>query len=375
MDAKQLVRRIVDETDPQARVQLIYSAKGQIAPNDWPAVCAAVAAESYVPQLAPTFHFVPFPCKYADEAGFAEAYRVAAEVTEGFSVTNGDRLAAAIKRYPPTLRIFRLVAGYTPQELATSVELLTMAKLSGPTIERLEGGGAASARITAGVEAIAALLSAIVSGDGGFAVSGALAASDFRTKVDKPDTRDGWRTVAEWHADGLPYWQLLYQRFYGGAFRQVQDAGGYLKGNLLEDAVETLFDAAGVPALRTTNESAQREARETFGVTVQPAPDFIPHDASGVAKALLECKSANDGGTARDKAARFKNLRTEGERLSIPVIAILEGFGWRRTSDALGPVIGACDGRVFSLSNLDDLLRVEPIASLAGSAAAGQGAA
>jgi len=146
----------------------------------------------------------------------------------------------------------------------------------------------------------------------------------------------------------------------------VQDAGGYLKGDLLEDAVEDLFDQHNVPALRTTSEAAQREARETFGVLATPAPDFIPHDGSGVAKALLECKSANDGGTARDKAARFKNLRTEGERLSIPVIAVVEGFGWRRTNDALGPVIGACDGRVFSLSNLADLISVQPIAGLVG---------
>ncbi len=30
-------------------------------------------------------------------------------------------------------------------------------------------------------------------------------------------------TVAEFARDGVPYSELLYQRFYGGAFRQLQD--------------------------------------------------------------------------------------------------------------------------------------------------------
>lgn len=366
MDAKELIQKISGTTDPQTRVQLIYSARGQIAPNDWPMVCAAVAEAGFVPNLAPTFHFVPFPKKYADERAFAKAYDHAVRFTDGFTNVGGDVLADTIRQYPPTLRIFRLIAGYSPNELATTIEMLMNAKLSVASIERLEGGGRASSRTMPGIEAAGALLSGLIGGAGGFAVTPELRAAGFRSKTDKPDTREGWATVHRWHSDGVPYAQLLYQRFYGGVFRQVQDAGGYLKGDLLEDAVEALFDDAGVPALRTTSEASQRLARETFGVTVQPAPDFIPHDRNDIAKALLECKSANDGGTARDKAARFTKLRNEGERLSIPVIAVVEGFGWRRTNDALGPVVAACDGRVFSLRNLSDLLTVEPIASLRG---------
>jgi hypothetical protein len=80
---------------------------------------------------------------------------------------------------------------------------------------------------------------------------------------------------------------------------------------------------------------------------------------------MLECKYTNDGGTARDKAARFATLRTEGQRLGgVPVFAVLGGMGWRRTRDALGPVVRDTDGRVFTLGNLPEMLDTEPLPTL-----------
>ncbi len=90
-------------------------------------------------------------------------------------------------------------------------------------------------------------------------------------------------------------------------------------------------------------------------------------DKNGVLRAVLECKAANDGGTARDKAARFRSLRSEATRLGgVPLFAVLGGIGWARTSDALGPVVRDTDGRVFSISNLKEMLTVEPFPSLVG---------
>ena len=82
---------------------------------------------------------------------------------------------------------------------------------------------------------------------------------------------------------------------------------------------------------------------------------------------MIECKGANDGGTARDKAARFRGLRTESVRLGgVPLLAVLGGLGWTRVNDTLGPVVRDCDGRVFSMSNLSDMLTLNPLASLIG---------
>jgi hypothetical protein len=95
------------------------------------------------------------------------------------------------------------------------------------------------------------------------------------------------------------------------------------------------------------------------------APDFVVHDPGGTLRAILECKQANDGGTARDKASRFASLRNESVRLGgIPVFAVLAGLGWRRTADTIGPVIRDTDGRVFTLNTLDAMLAVEPFPGL-----------
>ena len=92
-------------------------------------------------------------------------------------------------------------------------------------------------------------------------------------------------------------------------------------------------------------------------------------DASGTLRAILECKKANDGGTARDKAARFAALRNESVRLGgIPVFAVLAGLGWRRTTDALGPVVRDTDGRAFTVKTLNSILTVEPLPSLVNTA-------
>jgi hypothetical protein len=91
----------------------------------------------------------------------------------------------------------------------------------------------------------------------------------------------------------------------------------------------------------------------------------VVHDAGGTLRAILECKQANDGGTARDKAARFATLRNETVRLGgVPLFAVLAGLGWRRTADTLGPVVRDTDGRVFTIQTLNAMISVEPFPGL-----------
>jgi len=46
------------------------------------------------------------------------------------------------------------------------------------------------------------------------------------------------------------------------------------------------------------------------------------------------------------------------------LFAVLNGLGWRRTADALGPVVRDCDGRVFTVATLEEMLEVEPFPGL-----------
>jgi hypothetical protein len=48
----------------------------------------------------------------------------------------------------------------------------------------------------------------------------------------------------------------------------------------------------------------------------------------------------------------------------IPVVAVVDGLGWERLNDALGPVVRDCDGRVFTLRTLPEMVEVEPLVGL-----------
>ena len=119
----------------------------------------------------------------------------------------------------------------------------------------------------------------------------------------KPDTGEGWETVRRYEATGVPLAVFLHQRAYGGSFRQLLDATSSERGDLVEDAMEKLLVDERIPYVRTGAHN-QAVIEERFGLTVKPAPDFVLFDSrTDTLKAILECKGASDGGTARDKAS------------------------------------------------------------------------
>ena len=150
------------------------------------------------------------------------------------------------------------------------------------------------------------------------------------------------------------------------------DATSSRRGDLIEDAVEAVFAENRVPYIRTGSHN-QGDIMARFGLEVRPAPDFVVFDESSDSlMAMLECKGANDGGTARDKALRFGKLKAESMRLGgIPVMAVLGGIGWQRVNDTLGPVLADTDGRVFTMSTLQEMLRIAPVRQLIGTASDG----
>lgn len=324
------------------------------------AIYADVAKRLYVPHLAPDYAYAP-RLEFYELPHFQAAYDELAQATEGFTDMTVERLTMAIQAEPVVLLPLRTITGLLKKEFAWSTKLvaepLGVKPLSEGKVDSMERSGsttsAEQARIAA--ETVDQIMGGSLFGD----PPGA-----FKSKQDKPDTANGWASVRHYATSKVPYSVFLHQRHYGGPFRQVIDAASELRGNLIEDAVEALFIDHGIGFIRTGSHN-QDEITARFEITVRPTPDFVVYDTADNLRGMLECKAANDGGTARDKALRFERLRQESNRLGgIPLIAVLGGLGWTRVNDTLGPVIRDCDGRVFSVGNLPEMLTVSPFPML-----------
>lgn len=340
-----------------ARVRQIPQRHGT---DEHATIHADVARLLYVPHLAPDYAYVPTSDFY-ELPHFQAAYDKLVAATDGFRDVTVDRLAASIRAEPTVLLPLRTMTGLLKKEFAWTSKLaaepLGMKPLSESKVDSMERSGsptsAAQARVAA--ETVDQIMQRGLFGD---------PPGRFKSKQDKPDTVAGWLSVRGYAANGVPYAVFLHQRHYGGPFRQVLDAASELRGNLIENAVEALFTEHGIQFIRTGSHN-QAEITARFEVTVRPTPDFVVYDSSDNLRAMLECKLTNDGGTARDKALRFERLRDESVRLGgVPLIAVLGGLGWTRVNDTLGPVIRDCDGRVFSVGNLPDMLTVSPFPTL-----------
>ncbi len=327
-----------------------------------------------MPHLAPDFAYI-HEASFYDRDHFFEAYDNAFRLTDGFKrITEAD-LARTMMECPRTLLVFRTLLGLTKDEFAHTTVLaagpIGAKPLSSSQIDTMERSlipivpRARDARAHPQAEIAARTVVMVMDGKlFGDPLPGV------RSKQQKPDTEDGWTSVQKFASIGVPLRVFLHQRHYGGAFRQVLDATSSKRGDLIEDAVEALFQANRIPFIRTGSHN-QAEIAKRFEVKVTPAPDFVVFDtADDSLRAMLECKGTNNGGTARDKALRFARLREESTRLNgVPLMAVLGGIGWARINDALGPVVRDCEGRVFTLATLNHMLEVQPFPSLVGTAA------
>jgi hypothetical protein len=110
----------------------------------------------------------------------------------------------------------------------------------------------------------------------------------------------------------------LYERYLGRPFAYVQDALSEKKGGLLETRIELVLRKHGVPYHHT----GTREQIPGF----EQAPDFLLPDKEAPA-CVIESKLAEDGGTARDKAARIFKLGEICQNRGITLVAFIDGKG------------------------------------------------
>jgi len=321
---------------------------------------ATLLGQGFVAATQPSFHYIPKGDAMATEAAFDEAYRKLAGHTNEFTDVSLPRLTAALTEAPETLAPLRMILGSTHNELAWAMKLARPGiSTSGSTLKKFERSPApdhSSAKRTAMIDTIAAAVLAVM--DRSILQVPDSVQDFFHSKLDKRDTLHGWDTVAA-STEGVPYSALLYQRYVGGVWRQVQDAYSEVKGdNLLEQPIADLFDDHHIPYYRSgTGASGAAQTADSFGLS--PGPDFVlPEESPTV---IIESKIAEDGGTARDKAARIKNAADAAKERGLLPCAVVDGKGWSERPNALVDVVIATDGRTYSLSTLPHLLDIPEI--------------
>ncbi len=359
---QETVTRVVEANSWDQRIAQIRLIPHHHGTNEHPTIYAEIARLLYVPHLASDFAYIHENYFYGAEY-FNQVYDDAHSATAEFTRITEEGLTSVLENNPRTLLVFRTITGLRKNEFAHATimvgESIGLNPLTESKVDGMERRGTATTYDQARVAA--ATISRIIDGSL-FGVP----PGDLVSKQAKPDTENGWPNVRRFADVGVPYSLFLHQRHYGGSFRQILDATSKKRGDLIEDAVEALFRNNGIPYIRTSSHN-QADLAARFEVRVTPSPDFVVFDNSETLRAILECKLTNDGGTARDKAGRFATLRRESNRLGgIPLIAVLGGIGWARVNDALGQVVRDTDGRVFTLSTLNEMLRVAPFPSLIG---------
>ena len=300
----------------------------------------------------------------ADEDSFAEAYEALASVTAAFTQTDIETLATAIHDTPRALAPLRMILGLTYSELAVAIKLVDSSlSVSANALKNFERGqhprGFTKRQETMPRE-IAKAASAVMNRD--ILRVPEAASHHFHSKLDKRDTLDGWRSVAA-NSSGVPYSALLYQRYVGGVWRQVQDAYSEVKGDaLLEYPLRDLLTEHQVPHHHTkTGATGAEETMERYGVS--PGPDFVVPDESPTL--VIEAKVGEDGGTVRDKAARIRTLAEAANRRGLTACALIDGKGWSERTTALLDVIVATQGRTYTLSTMEHLLELPEIKAVA----------
>ncbi|MYI55501.1 MAG: hypothetical protein F4062_00450 [Acidimicrobiia bacterium] len=322
-------------------------------------------AAGFTAATQPSFQYIPRGDSMAGEEEFDTAYAELAACTKNFVDVSSESLAAALTSNPATLAPLRMILGLTHNELAWSMkQVRPESRTAGGTLKNFERNPSQPPEArTEMIETIAAAVLAVV--DRSILQVPETARKHFHSKLDKRDTRGGWSTVAE-DAGGVPYSALLYQRYVGGVWRQVQDAYSEVKGDrLLEQPIADLFEANHIAYLRAGGgASGAKATAELLGLS--PGPDFaLPLDSPTV---VIESKVAEDGGTARDKASRIINLARAAEERGLLACAVIDGRGWSERANALADVVIATQGRTYSLATLHHLLDIPDIDALRGTA-------
>ena len=304
------------------------------------------------------FLLMPKGENFTESDRFEHAYEVLHRRTSGFSELTDDAVWDAILEDSLCLVVLRTILGLSPPEWADLAREETGNDINQQHTRTIESNCKSNKTYVAELrtsrqrttaqrirDLITTAVAAIIQGP----------RDESETTIHrlrKFDTVKGIESLRAADQQGVPYRTVLYERFLGRPFATHRDAVSELVGDVMESAVQEILDDAKIPYVRV-------ESRQTVPGFDQ-APDFVIPDEAHPS-VVIEAKITGDDGTARDKVARIQGLvqlcknRHEGHP-PIQVVACVDGRGFRVRQEDMRKLILACEGKVFTLSDLDKLV-------------------
>lgn len=294
---------------------------------------------------------------YVEYARFQAAYEVLRTETRDFSETGSAQVCRAVDRDNLALVVLRAILGFTPSEWAHLAGRQSGLRIDQGfcrsldrrvRLSQVQDGLARTPRVQAMVGVACELLEADAPEVGPGAVH----------RLDKADTKEGWRSVRHLAALGSPYAMLLYERFLGRPFAGHRDSVSELVGGGLETAIEERLATSRVPFRKT------KRAERVPGF--DQAPDFFVPDEFSPA-VVIEAKLTEDDGTARDKVTRVQHLsqlarlgRPEGAP-AFQVVAVIAGRGFAVRREDMRKLLVSTEGKVYTLRTLDRMVETSDL--------------
>ena len=265
---RELIGAAATTADPTRRRQAVAAVLSKSGADITEA--RSLLGQSFLAVTRPSFHLVPRGQAMESQADFAAAYDALAAATDNFSDVSQATLTTALLATPSALPALRMIACLTNKELAVATKLLDPTlRISDDTLKRFERGQPPDPSVTGRradrAEARRAeLASAIVAAiratmDRQILTVPDNASATFHSKLDHQDTIRGWTSVHDTAVNGVPYSALLYHRYVGGVWRQVQDAYSEAKGDgILELPLAQLLGEEGIPYYRSPLAAPER---------------------------------------------------------------------------------------------------------------------
>ncbi len=305
--------------------------------------------------LQSTFLVLPEGAGFVPYAEFAQAYEVLKRNTYGFSRIEPSRVMESIGRDALSLVVLRTILGFTPPELAFMATEKTDLHISQSFARSIDREVRENRRLLDSCtslkrERIAAMVLAAC----GLIHEGIGEAPDGMIhRLDKADTRQGQKSIQHLADHGAPYAMLLYERLLGRPFASHRDSVSGLVGQVMEDAVEIQLRKHRVSFRQTQH----AESIEGF----DQVPDFVVPDEWNP-RVVIEAKSAEDDGTARDKVTRIQHLAAISSNRQVQgltpfqVVACVDGRGFGVRREDMRKLLEATGGKVFTLVTLEHLV-------------------